>query len=76
MGKALQIRNVPDEVLDELKAKARREGVSLSAYALRVLSRAADRPALREVLALPPVGRRRIGAEQVLAALRHERGGM
>lgn len=71
----MQIRNVPDEILADLKAKARREGVSLSAYALSVLSRAADRPALHEVLALPPVGGGRIGGEQVLAALRQERGG-
>jgi plasmid stability protein len=74
MGKALQIRNVPDQVLDELKAQARRKGVSLSAYALGVLSREADRPALREALALPPVGGGRIGAEEVLSALRRERG--
>lgn len=74
MGKALQIRNVPDDVLADLKDRARREGVSLSAYALGVLRREADRPALREVLSLPPVGGGRIDGERVLAALRHERG--
>jgi hypothetical protein len=75
MGRALQIRNVPDAVIDELKSRAREQGVSLSAYALKVLSRDAGRPALREVLDLPPLGGGSITGRQVVAALRAERGG-
>ena len=34
----IQVRNVPDEVHREAKARAAREGISLSAYVLRELS--------------------------------------
>jgi len=53
MGKPLQIRDVPDDVLDALRRKAEREGVSLAAYALRVLSREAALPTVAEVLSWP-----------------------
>ena len=57
---------MPDEVIDGLKNRAREQGLSLSAYALRVLSRDADRPALREVLSLPPLGDGRITGQRVV----------
>ena len=50
MGKPLQIRDVPDEILDVLRGRAEREGMSLSAYALRLLRREAERPTMKEVL--------------------------
>jgi plasmid stability protein len=50
MPKPLQIRSVPDDVIDVLKRRAAREGLSLSAYALRVLTYDACTPTLREVL--------------------------
>ncbi|HEV8649285.1 MAG TPA: antitoxin [Actinomycetes bacterium] len=53
MGKPLQIRDVPDDVLAALKAKAEREGLSLAAYALRVLARDAELPTIADVLAWP-----------------------
>ena len=53
MGKPLQIRDVPDQVLAALKQKADRAGMSLAAYALRVLSREATLPTVAEVLAWP-----------------------
>lgn len=48
---ALQIRNVPDELLDKLKARAASQGQSLSEYALSELRVAADRVTLDEFLA-------------------------
>lgn len=49
MAKPLQIRDVPEPVHEALRAKARRAGLSLSAYALRVLERDARQPSLEEV---------------------------
>lgn len=48
--KTLQIRNVPDDLSRELKARAAAEGRSLSDYLLRELSRIAERPTRRQVL--------------------------
>ena len=42
--KTLQIRNVPDDVHRRLKARAAREGRSLSELALSELRRSLDRP--------------------------------
>jgi plasmid stability protein len=47
--KTLYLRNVPDDVSERLAALAAREGLSVSAFALRELteaSRRADAPAL------------------------------
>lgn len=46
----VQIRNVPDELLGELKARAARERLSLSDYLLGQLRQIAARPTLDEVL--------------------------
>ena len=51
MAKTIQVRNVPDEVHREAKARAAREGISLSAYVLRELERTLDGPPVEEVLA-------------------------
>ncbi len=55
----IQIRNVPPELHLKLKAKAAKDGMSLSAYLLRDAQRLADRPTweeMRERLSkLPPV---------------------
>lgn len=51
MAKALQIRNVPDRVHRELRARASSAGVSLSDYALGELTRVAERPPVNEVIA-------------------------
>lgn len=42
--KMIQIRNVPDPLHRELKARAARAGMSLSDYLLDVVRRAAERP--------------------------------
>lgn len=40
----IQIRNVPEELHRELKARAARSGMTLSEYLLGVVRRAAERP--------------------------------
>jgi plasmid stability protein len=50
MSKMLQIRNVPDEVHTILKARAAREGMSLSDFIKRELERTAERPSMLEWL--------------------------
>ena len=46
----LQIRDVPEPISRILKARAAQEGRSLSDYALRVLTREAQRPTRAEVI--------------------------
>lgn len=50
MAKTIQIRNVPDEVHAELKARAAANGQSLSDYLLGHVVRVAARPAIADVL--------------------------
>lgn len=69
--RTLYLRNVPDEVVDRLERLAAREGMSVSALAVRELalaSRRADNAALLE--GLPDVG---IGPETIVADLDEER---
>ena len=46
----IQIRNVPDEVHKVLKIRAAKEGMSLSEYLLREVTKVAERPTLDEVV--------------------------
>jgi antitoxin FitA len=48
MPKMIQIRNVPDEVHRALKVRAAREGMSLSDYLLREMTKVVERPTLDE----------------------------
>ena len=48
---ALTIRNVPDEVRDELAARAARSGRSLQEYLASLLVELAARPAVEDVMA-------------------------
>jgi plasmid stability protein len=69
----LYLRNVPDEVSERLAALAAREGLSVSAFAVRELvhvSRRADNPAL--LGALPDLG---VAAADVVADLGSGRAG-
>jgi hypothetical protein len=50
MSKMIQVRNVPDQVHGTLKARAAREGMSLSDFLKRELERTAERPTMREWL--------------------------
>jgi plasmid stability protein len=51
MTVAITIRNVPDEVRDELASRAARTGRSLQEYLLRHLSDIASRPSVDDVIA-------------------------
>lgn len=47
----LQIRDVPDDALDIIRARAAAEGMSLAAYVRRLVIETAAQPTVSEVLA-------------------------
>jgi len=51
MTVAITVRNVPEQVRDELAARAARSGRSLQEYLLVQLSELASRPSVEEVVA-------------------------
>lgn len=76
MSKMLQVRNVPDDVHSTLKARAAREGMSLSDFLKRELKRTAERPSMQEWLEstrhAKPLSAKRTPA-QVVRELRDKR---
>lgn len=69
----VQIRNVPDDVHRQLKARAAMEGVSLSELALAELRRSLERPTRRELLERVAARLRMTEGEGTAAAVRAER---
>jgi len=73
MSKMIQVRDVPEQVHRTLKARAAREGMSLSEFIKRELERAVERPTMREWLQrteqAKPISTKR-SAAQVLRELR------
>ena len=70
--RTLYLRNVPDEVGERLERLARKEGMSLAAFAVRELTEAARRAENPALLGdLPDLG---IAAEAVVADLAGSRG--
>lgn len=72
MSVAITIRDVPDEVRDELAARAARAGQSLQAYLREMLVETTARPAVDDVIArararVAATGVR-VGAREILAA--------
>jgi plasmid stability protein len=69
MSKMIQVREVPEQVHRILKARAAREGMSLSDYIKRELEQISERPTMREWLDLTqkmkPIPSKRTGAEIV-----------
>jgi plasmid stability protein len=62
MSRMVQIRNVPDELVHELKVRAAAQRMSLSDFLLARLSEIAEEPALDDVLdRLAAVPRRDLG---------------
>ncbi len=57
MGKPLQIRDVPEAVLDTLRERAEGRNMSLAAYALEVLTRHTQSKTMEELLARPRLRR-------------------
>jgi plasmid stability protein len=77
MSVAITVRDVPDEVRDELAARAARAGKSLQEYVRGMLVASAARPPVDDVIArararVDATGSR-IGAESILAARDAER---
>jgi plasmid stability protein len=76
MGSLIQVRDVPDDVHRTLKARAAREGVSLSEYLRTELQRVAEAPTAEELLARLQARRPVKGTEasaQALSSVRNER---
>ena len=73
MSKTIQVRDVPDRVLNILKARAAREGMSLSDFIKKELESSAERPTMREWLEstrqAKPIPTKR-SAAQTIRALR------
>ena len=73
MPKMIQIRDVPEQVHGTLKARAAREGMSLSDFIKRELARMTERPSMQEwlerTLQAKPIQARR-SAAQVIRELR------
>ena len=76
MSKMIQVRDVPEGVHSTLKARAAREGMSLSDFIKRELERTAERPTMQEWLertrSAKPVHSKR-SAAQVVRELRDAR---
>lgn len=70
MSKMIQIRNVPDELHREAKARAAREGMSLSEFLLREVERALATPPIGELLARRAARERPSLEEDPAAAVR------
>lgn len=68
MGKMVQVRNVPEDLHRELKARAALQGVSLSDYLLQILKRAAER-ATPEEMALRLAARTPVNPTESSAAI-------
>jgi len=69
----IQIRSVPEEFHRRLKARAAMEGVSMSAFVLREVRKALDRPTRQDILdrlRAQPVRRLRRNAADVVRAER------
>jgi plasmid stability protein len=76
MSKMIQVRDVPDHVHSTLKARAAREGMSLSDFIKKELERAAERPTIREWLDLTARAKpipAKTSAAQVIRELRDRR---
>lgn len=73
MSKMVQIRNMPESVHREVKARAARAGMSLSDYLLREVERLAAAPPVEEVLSNLENRRRPALHESPAEAVRAER---
>jgi plasmid stability protein len=49
MGKMIQMRHVPDDLHRKLKSRAAMEGLTLSDYLVREITKLADRPTIAEL---------------------------
>jgi hypothetical protein len=70
MSRMIQIRDVPDEVHGTLKARAAREGMSLSDFLKKELELTASRPSMREWLELTQQAKPIFGKESAAHVVR------
>jgi plasmid stability protein len=73
MSRMIQIRNVPEDLHRSLKARAARQGLSLSDSLLREIKAVAARPTLEELLAAIRAQGPTRPAEDPASAVRAER---
>jgi hypothetical protein len=77
MAKTITIRHVPDEVRNELAARAARAGQSLQEFMLGEVTRLASKPSMDELIARIRDDKRQAGTvidrESVLADLHADR---
>lgn len=73
MAKTIQIRNVPDDVHRTLRVRAAADGMSLSEYVLREITRVARRPTIAEVLARADAEPWGVSHEAIVEAVRSGR---
>lgn len=73
MARAIQIRNVPDDVHRTLRSRAAAAGLSLSDYLLAEIVRVAERPPLADVLARAAARSGGVPTEEIVAAVRSGR---
>ena len=73
MSRTVQIRDVPDDVHRELRARAAAAGLSLSAYLLAELTRVAERPPVADVLARAATRHGGARIDDIVAAVRSGR---
>jgi plasmid stability protein len=76
MSKMIQVRDVSDQLHGALKARAAREGMTLSDFIKRELERTAERPTMREWIEMTrrakPIPSKRSSA-QIIRELRDAR---
>ncbi len=75
MSKMIQIRNVPEEIHRQLKARAAISGLSLSDFLLHQLRKTLERPTREELLRRLRQRRRADPGEPIAAVLADERVG-
>ena len=73
MGKAIQIREVPEDLHQALRTRAAAEGVSLSEYCLRELRRVMGRSVNAEILRRAAERDWGVTNEQIVDAIRSHR---
>jgi plasmid stability protein len=76
MSKMIQVRDVPPSVHGTLKSRAAREGMSLSDFIKRELTRVAEKPTMQEWLGRTQQAKpipAKVTAAKLVRALRDER---
>lgn len=73
MSVAITIRDVPDEVRDELAARAARSGRSLQEYLRTMLTELSTRPSAADVIARARTRSRQAGTRLDVAAIVSDR---